>query len=137
MADGLSKVNLGNDEDRLVAEATSAMHGLHIHNPYTSDGPHTKLRKIDGAKTCTCNGLSDPMDAAANTSNMCNCCLKIKSGAVLDGAKVSDSGTEDSSVSSDTPSDTSDTSDSSSCDSESEDSENEQTNTDEVVQHKS
>ena len=126
---------MGSEEDGLVAEATSAMHELHIQNPYTSDGP--KLKKLDGEKHCTCDRPSGSMDGA---TNLCDYCLRSKCGT-LDGAIVSelrqDSGTEDSSVSSDTPSDSSDTSDSSdssASDSERESSENEDINRDKVVQ---
>ena len=125
MMDRLTEVSVNNEEDQLVAEATSSMRCLHIVNHYTSDDPHSNHR--DG-ENCTCNKTGS-LKSAANVPTMCEYCSKHDSKCSTEqgGCRLSevrdDSGTEDSSLSSETPSDSSDTSDSSDSSTDSSDTE--------------
>lgn len=129
MTEGLANISLHHVEPDPVAEATSALHGLHIQNPYTCDEPQNKQRKMDSKTSCTCTSV-DRKDGATNIGMLCEYCIHVKGSDVPGVCEVlqvrEDSGTEDSSLSSDTPSDSSDTSDSSDSSTESSDDEQSQ-----------
>ena len=116
MMDKLAEISLNNEDDQLVAEATSSMRGLHIVNHYTADEPHSDNH--GDRENCTCNKIGC-LKGAAKVPNMCEYCSKYysKCSTERDKCTVSeirdDSGTEDSSLSSETPSDSSDSSESS------------------------
>ena len=115
MMDRLTELSVNNEDDQLVAEATSSMRGLHIVNHYTADDPHSSHG--DG-ENCTCN-KSGSLKSAAKVPTKCEYCYKHGSKCSTERGECTvsevrdDSGTEDSSLSSETPSDSSDTSDSS------------------------